>query len=48
MSLSGENAISQLNIVKQCLENFIRLKKALDEKQHIKDEKQKKKDNYDS
>ena len=45
MQLSGENALAQLNIVKQCLENFIRLRKALDEKTHIKDEKQRKRDN---
>lgn len=45
MKVSGENAIAQLNIIKQCLENFIRLKGALDTKTHIKEEKQKKKDN---
>lgn len=39
MSLSGDNAIAQLIIVKQCLENFIRLKKSLDEKPHIREEK---------
>jgi hypothetical protein len=39
MQLSGENAIAQLNIIKQCLENFIRLKNALDTKNHIKEEK---------
>ena len=45
MALSGENAISQLNIVKQCLENFAKLRKALDEKPQIKEEKQRRREN---
>jgi hypothetical protein len=48
MGLSGENAVAQLNIVKQCLENFIRLKRSLDDKTHIRDEKIRKRDNYES
>lgn len=45
MQNSGLNALGQLAIIKQCLENFIRLKASLDQKQHIKDEKQRKRDN---
>ena len=39
MQQSGENSLAQLVIIKQCLENFINLKKVLDDKQHIKDKK---------
>lgn len=45
MGNSGENALAQLNIIKQCLENFARLRKALDEKQYIREEKQKRREN---
>lgn len=47
MQLSGENAVSQLNIIHQFVENFIRLKKSLDGNEKIQVEKQKKKDNFE-
>lgn len=36
MHLSGTNAIGQLQVIKQCLENFGRLNVALKDKEHIK------------
>ena len=45
MQLGGEKSLAQLNVIRQCLENFGRLKQALDEKPHIKEEKQKKREN---
>jgi hypothetical protein len=35
MSLSGSNAISELQVIKQCLENFGRLSSVLKEKDKI-------------
>ncbi len=45
MQASGTNAISQLIVIQQCLENFIKLKDQLDTKSHIKEAIQKKKEN---
>ena len=45
MALSGDNSLVQLFIIKNCIENFFRLKKTLDTKQHIAVQKQKMRDN---
>lgn len=45
MTDSGEKALAQLSIIKQCLENFIRLKLALDSKVNIREAMQLKREN---
>jgi hypothetical protein len=47
MQLSAETSIEQLNIIKSFMENFMRLKKILDTKQHITAEKKRKRENYE-
>lgn len=41
MQVSGENAIAQLKIIKQCLENFNTLKGALEKNTEFQSSKQK-------
>lgn len=45
MQMSGENSLAQLNIVKQCVENFDRLKKAINKPQVGVETKRKKETN---
>ena len=45
MKKSGEYALDQLNLIYQCIKNFRRLHKSLEDVKHIKEEKQKKRDN---
>lgn len=45
MQTSGEFALSQLNSIYQCIKNFKRLKKALDDIPKFKEEKKKRLEN---
>lgn len=45
MHLSGANAIEQLQLIKQCLENFGRLSSALKDKEGIQEEIKRRKEN---
>lgn len=45
MQKRGDYALAQLNLIYQCVKNFRRLHKALEDVKHIKEEKQKRRDN---